>query len=351
MKTSFVCGLSALEFWQGLRCRERPSLNSVRPISESFAKLGILRPRSVTLGQRLPSDEEMTRLCQGPLSGLEAPIDMLASTGESCALTKLRKRFIWSGPLPRNSAVQIAPGVLVATPEFLFLQLSRTLTLPRLTLLAYELCGSYALPVRSQPGSGEWTCQQATSVERLRDYLEKPELDHAYGIRQARKSIGFVTEISHSPRESAMVMLLCLPSAFGGYGLPLPRMNAPVYVPSNQRHIVGREWFSIDAYWPDCRFGIEYDGREAHRGSKQVERDYSRANALSTLGCRMSSITNAQISDESSFDLFAHQTAHKLGIRLRIRRNYRQWLQSRRTLRSTVLGTHGWPGQKSEARA
>ncbi|MEE8716997.1 MAG: hypothetical protein SOI24_08170 [Coriobacteriales bacterium] len=341
MKT-FICGLSALEFWQQLRCREQPDLNMVHPVARDSSTLGLRQARATTPGPSLPNDSELRDACRKMPYMLTAPIDLLSTTKRSHGSTSMRTRHVWSGPLPRGSFVQISPGMHVASPEFLFLQLAQRISPQRLTLLGYELCGSYCMPVRGHHGTDGSTCLQATSVTRLSEYLARHELDGCHGINVARQVASNVVGFSNSPRESAMVMLLCLPKKLGGYGLPRPRMNAVVYIPQHLRAIAGRAWFSIDALWRDRRFGVEYDGGVGHRGESNIARDYSRANALLALGYNVETISNAQISDERSFDLFAHQVARSLGVRLRFEGSREAWRSKNRALRGEVLSAHRW---------
>jgi hypothetical protein len=339
---AFICGLSALEFWQGLRCIEQPRLDMIHPITRDCESFGVHQARFVELDK---SPTNLSRL-QGTrtsiFSMLSPPIDLLVSSKDSHCSTSSRTRHVWNGKLPIGSAFQIDSTTYVASPEFLFLQLAGSFDLQRLTLLGFELCGSYTTRVRGHFGSDGSACMQATTAERLRNYLGNPLLDSSYCIDRARKAAANVTEISNSPRESAMVMLLSFPKRLGGYGLPLPHMNVPLYVPTKLRKVTGRDWFSVDAFWPEHQFGAEYDGCAWHTGEQNVTRDYSRANALHAMGIEVQTITNAQIMNEREFDLFARQIAHGLGIRLRIAGDVSSWRKKNRSLRKMVLTAHGW---------
>jgi hypothetical protein len=341
MKT-FICGLSALEYWQSLRCAVIPSLSDIRPVERDSSRSGRRQVRSCLLCEQVPSDAELqTSLERAPCS-LAEPLDLLASTDGSAWQTPRRTRHSWRGPLSHDSAVKIAHGVYVAAPEFLYLQLSMRYELELLTLLGYELCGSYALPVRCHGGSGSYPCMQATTAARFRRYLSSPALDHVHGIVRARRAASFVTETSNSPRESAMIMLLCLPRRYGGYGIELPSMNVPIDVPTKLERVIGRKWFSIDAYWPAARYGVEYDGMEGHTGSANVARDYVRGNALSAMGITVSTISAAQLGNPAMFHVFASQVCRALGVRLRRPSNESAWKERNARLRSAVLNAHRW---------
>ena len=297
--------------------------------------------RTCALRSHLPEGDELLRELSRTPYRFARPVDLLVSTKSGVLKNTLRTRHTWCGQLPWDSAVEISNDMCVAAPEFAFLQLSLKLSLEELTFLGFELCGSYAMPTRGYQGTVGIPCLQATTPDRLKRYLSNPALDSAHGIVRARCAASFVTEASNSPRESAMVMLLCMPRRYGGYGIPLPRMNAPVLVPPSLRNVVGREWFSIDAYWQSNGFGIEYDGREGHLGENNVSRDYLRANALEALGITVSAISNSQIVDHSAFNLFANQVKRRLGVR-ESTSGSAPWREKHRQLRHVVLTTHGW---------
>jgi hypothetical protein len=313
----------------------------IHPIGRDLPEQDVRRSRPILLDSCVPSDDGLELLDRGIFAKLKRPVDLLASSDESRGLTEMRRRHTWSGSLPRGSAVY-AQGAYVATPEFVFLQLARRYPLPLLALLGYELCGSYSMPVGAHPGTDGDPCLPATNIASLRKFLDKSELDLVHGIRRARQAASYVAETSDSPRESAMVILLCFPKRQGGYGLPLPSMNALVSVPAELHNATGRRNVVLDAYWPTQRCGAEYDGRIGHSGDANMLRDYDRASVINAMGIKVSTISGEQIRDARAFDLFSQHLAHDLSFHLRRPENPRTWASKNRALRHAVLLAHSW---------
>ena len=57
-----------------------------------------------------------------------------------------------SGPFPRRAFTQVAPGILLASPELSFLQTRRNATFVDTLLYGYALCGNFALDEDSPTG-------------------------------------------------------------------------------------------------------------------------------------------------------------------------------------------------------
>ena len=71
--------------------------------------------------------------------------------------------------LPERSFVDAGEGFLMSTPEFCFLQMANRLSLARLIMLGYELCGTYVLVDKGPaPRRAADDGRQAADVRRRR---------------------------------------------------------------------------------------------------------------------------------------------------------------------------------------
>lgn len=200
----------------------------------------------------------------------------------------------------------------MSTPEFCFLQMANRLSLARLIMLGYELCGTYVLvdkgpaPRRDAP---------LTTVAKLRTFVEGAS--NARGRKKALRALHYVLDRSASPMESALAMLLCLPYGLGGYGLPEPRLNYHVDVPPSFRAMADRKHCVCDLCWPESKLAAEYDSELHHVDPERRESDARRRSTLITLGFTVVTVSKGQVMDSAAFNRLAHQLAKRLGKRLR----------------------------------
>ena len=113
-------------------------------------------------------------------------------------------------------------------------------------------------------------------------------------------------------------MLLCLPTAMGGYALPKPTLNPEVTLDANARalypHLVARP----DLFWEEKRLDVEYDG-DAHEGGESRAKDAGRLAALEVEGITVVTLTYPQVASALAFDVVARRIGRMLGAPVRIR--------------------------------
>ena len=223
---------SALDYWRtvgpnylrGYDARQAATRRARRALTSSE------RP-TLSEGNRRPAG------CTLPLRTLVGSVDVRTRT--PAVLSS------FCSVLPERSFVDAGEGFLMSTPEFCFLQMANRLSLARLIMLGYELCGTYVLvdkgpaPRRDAP---------LTTVAKLRTFIEGTS--NARGRKKALRALRYVLDRSASPMESALAMLLCLPYGLGGYGLPEPRLNYHVDVPPSFRAMADRKHCVCDLCWP-----------------------------------------------------------------------------------------------------
>lgn len=143
--------------------------------------------------------------------------------------------------------------------------------------------------------------------------------------------------------ETALAMLLSMPKAKGGYGLPSPQLNAAVEVPKGDWRVAYGRQFRCDLLWPTASLCVEYDSDMFHTGSQKIARDARRRNALASLGFMVITATKSQVTSIPGLDQLAYQVAKGLGVRLRMERVNRK---AQRALLDCAVG-----GSRSSRRA
>lgn len=115
---------------------------------------------------------------------------------------------------------------MACSPAFAFTRSAVELDFAELVLLGYEITGSYRLDSNSEQGF--FSAPPLVSHSALVSVSSQGNL---LGANKAENALRFVSSGSASPMETALAMLLSMPKAKGGYGLPSPQLNAAVEVP------------------------------------------------------------------------------------------------------------------------
>lgn len=219
-------------------------------------------------------------------------------------------------PLPPYSFHRINNGLYVASPEFMFVGLSKGMSLFETCILGCELIGTYVL--RNDDERGFSQCAPLASKESLQKTIDKA--DGFLGVKQARKALPFLLENSASPMETRVALLLTLPCRLGGYGLPKPSLNHSLQLSHSQQLEMKRNEIRVDMAWPKSRLVIEYESTAWHSGNEKFIQDSKRRNDIRSLGFDVTTITLDEYKSQSSMDRIASDLAVKLGGRLRLER-------------------------------
>lgn len=224
---------------------------------------------------------------------------------------------IHRAPLPANSFYEVSPGICVASPELVFVQLGRRLELPLLLKLGCELCGTYAHEVDAETRgvSARYDRETPTDVASLRRYIS--HASGLWGVTMARTALPYLVERSASAMETEVALLLSLPRRYGGYGLPKPLMNYEIEFDRPAQEVAQRSCARADLCWPEKKLDVEYDSTQWHVDAQCVNSDKSRANALAHLGYKVVFVTYAQLREQRLFDVLARDIGRALGVRPR----------------------------------
>ena len=151
------------------------------------------------------------------------PVQLVVASASSRGKASCVSCHVWAGPSSTKSFVHIEDGLYVSSPEACFLQLAGVLSAAQLIRVGFEFCGWYALD--EDDPRGFRNREPLTSAAALRRYLSRAE--GVRGRKRALEALRFIADGSASPMETVLTMLLCLSTALGGYGLPLPRLKVP----------------------------------------------------------------------------------------------------------------------------
>lgn len=162
-------------------------------------------------------------------------------------------------PYPDWSFRKISPDVFVACPELCFLEAAQLLSRNALVLYGMELCGTYArMGITESP---RYKRPSLTSAGKIAAYLDKSK--GVRGVREARAALKYVMDGSASARESALAVMMTLPTKLGGFGLPKPELNYGIGVDAPNKIGIGeRLVLHGDIVWRDANLVVEYDGAQ-----------------------------------------------------------------------------------------
>ncbi len=229
------------------------------------------------------------------------------------------------------SLLETRGGLLTEGPQLCFLHRASELPLPLLVEMGFELCGSY----RIYPGDPKGFSEGDPLMSRRQLIAFISGAGSAKGMAMAKRAMAFVRDGSRSPMETIVVLLLCLPPRYGGYGLPMPHLNYRVNVFRNARKTSANSYYVCDAFWPEALLDVEYDSDLVHTGSARISHDAKRRNGLVSMGITVITVTREQVLDCDEMDKVAHAVAQRLGRRLRL--GGKEWIRRRAELRRQLL--------------
>ena len=240
------------------------------------------------------------------------PMDIVVpSHGARC----LRKAFachISSGDLPYGAYLKVFPDVYVASPALCLLQRSSDLTFVGAVKLASRFCGTYA------PSKTDWrgfiTRPPLATPEDLGSIVELcPTMR---GKRQALRAVKWTLPNAASPMETEMAMPFYLSHRVGAFGLPRPALNYERTLSPLGVSMTGKRVVRIDIYWPDARFGFEYQSELLHRGDYRYGQDIGRQLAIESMGDAIHMVTIEQLRNPAQLEYLAKLVAEHLGVTL-----------------------------------
>ncbi len=198
-------------------------------------------------------------------------------------------------------------GKMVASPELLFLQLARYLSIHRLILLGLQLCSH-------PPGVPS---DAITSKQKISMFLE--ETSGHRGHRNALRAAKYLQNGSASVMESIAYMILTLPHSLGGYGLDGAVFNYEIKLKREAQIRLGQNRCFADLYYRQAKLAVEYESFVYHRSPLQQGKDMMRSAALERQNIGVMHLSTIQLYHYQACKDFAYNLAERLGKRIRIR--------------------------------
>lgn len=205
------------------------------------------------------------------------------------------------------------PNLYSVSPELMFAQLSKSISIVDLCMIGMELCGSYGMPYAGEQPLADR--DPLTTPERIRRTLD--ELG-GYGPRsKAGQALACIAPNSASPMESRLFLALCAPRRMGGLNLPRPVLNPPIAISRSQQQLLGKGHLECDLYWPEHKFALEYESREHHGQVDDYEATMARNAVLQMKGITVISLTARSVYDYDRLMATAREVKAILGVRHR----------------------------------
>jgi len=241
----------------------------------------------------------------------------MVSTPAAKRRTHKLKTHVFTKSLPEGSIIAEGNGLFVSSPELCFFQMDSELPFAKHLELGLELCGSYALPVMGVSTAERhlYNRRQLANKERLIVFLSR--MEGVFGQRRLMRVLQYLADNSASPRETTLYLLLTLPYRHGGYGFPMPVLNAKIRPAKTAKETSSKTFFRCDLYWPDLDVAVEYDSDRIHLTPQQIASDAMKRNSLIAMGVTVITVTNRQITSTMGFERVAKQLAVSMGRRLR----------------------------------
>ena len=320
---AYICGQSALDFYRANRfpkevTDDTPEHLRLEDAARNFNDVG-----SVYLaGLDLPEPTSAT------------PLHLLVPSEEHRGAKNSVKARVWCSELPTGSFYKGNAYASISTPEFLFVQMARDLSLVELVELGMELCGSYRRACEKYPTRYE--CAILTTPKKMKDFIEGA--GKMPGVKKARQALKHIVPESASPMETVTYLLLCLPRRLGGYAFPRPILNQEVPFSAAGKKFTLRRSSYPDLCWPDSKIDLEYHGSEHEKDERRAE-DSMRRKALERMGYTVYELTYKEVENIDLFHANVRRLANLLGLRLRSagEGNFRD---REAGLRATLLGSN-----------
>lgn len=303
----FVSHLSALRYWrqsEGLRTTSDTRVRSLASAISNIKDARNLNPKA-----------------HGLIMSKDYPLDVLVSSKQERRYAKELQPHPWSSEVPDRAFRQVTESLFVSSPEFLFIQLAKSLSLVELAQVGNELCGGYYL--LSSSGFCERPSNEPiTTRKKLLSFVKRAP--NSRGTKKALRALAWVADHCNSPMETNTLLVLCLPKRLGGWSLPMPKVNFPFEVSERMsRYVRGKEYIP-DFTWTRKVNGRqiyitgEYDSHENHDETRDAEHTRIRRNDMKSMGFWVTSINRSQMASAESFQYPARQIARDLGLYRRV---------------------------------
>lgn len=347
--------ITAARFWMAYgspgfpRIRNDQAAFGRLPFGSDMPAIADAFAASASCGEASPrgrvADEAFERIGELGLIGSDGKVHLLFARQGDRRRSKRVVAHSCGHSLPAGSILPVAPSLSVCSPALTFVQLGTMLPQSLLAFFGMQLCGIHAVDPLGANSTGEIerglegrrdgalpNRAALMTVGKLSGYLDlMPGLT---GRNRALSALRLVGERSRSPMESVAFLLLCSPPSVGGFGLPSPRLNCTIELPTWLHRgidpiggrLAGEGARTVPYAEADMLFSyrgrkaiVDYHGEAPHEGERSLHHDALRANAFQDLGIPNFALTKRQLFDDALLEKAALQIAGCLGFRSRSR--------------------------------
>ncbi len=230
------------------------------------------------------------------------------TVSQNRARFRTRRKIVHSCELDLPAgAIVSRNGMMVASPELLFLELASELSIHRLILLGLQLCSH-------KPGEPH---KAITTKKKLETFLA--DTSGYRGHRKAIRALKYVENGSASIMESLVYMILALPNNLGGYGLNGAALNQKIEIVKKVKSHTDKDFLHVDLFFKTARVAVEYESFAFHKSPLEQGKDARRSDVLERQGISVMKMSTIQLYDRDACRLFAHNLAARLNKRISIR--------------------------------
>ncbi len=338
LSSALTSGLDGKPSTSGPQSNEQPKelLLSHESALEFHRKLRVAN----ALGKPYPGLAEIPRLPNGGVAIKELAHELELPTPIRLAVPSERGRFGSDYARcrivrPEVPGIQLCPGLSVVSPEEALFQICEKKAPMRQMILAYELCGSFAICPGSEDGFINDLDPITTPQLLLEHELTKAGNRDSPRFRIHRKVLSSIVAGAASPAEAKLCLAIVAPRYLGGQGLPKPELNVEIRVEGSALGLTRRLIIRPDMYWKKYRIILEYMGSR-HASEARMGEDASRDNALNAMGYKVIHVTKRQLQDPRLYQGLMNLLRKELGVRSYI--PSQEMLEKQEALRSSLFG-------------
>lgn len=272
----------------------------------------LLYHRAARLG-RPPRVDDVAALAA--FIGTTSKLDVLVPTADKRLRGSWAHSHVCAGIDTDALALPAANGIRVCVPELALWQLAQRGDVVRTALLAYELCGTFAIDADAPDGFVRGIAP-LTSRGRIESLV--PAMPGSACSRASialRRVLDTLADGAASPAEAKLCLAMVAPRLSGGFGLPRPLLNSPIVVSGMGHGLTEKRTVYPDALWEKEGLILEYQGAY-HAMESRIESDAGRDNALLAMGYRVIHVTRRQVNDYDLYQGLMEAIRLALGVRL-----------------------------------
>lgn len=321
-----ICGLSSFRL-----LRTPPQVKS----TISFFPDLQIKPRLNTL-KEMPA----IKLTTG------TPIHVFADSRSRYHCSSALLPHVWTGEIPSGAFWEDDDlGITYTSPLFTLLTLAPSVSVYHLAMVAFELCGAFAIYRPSEdmqrhldklsnqrlvwPGGWRqvhdaqgkpttlWRRDPLVELDQLHAFVNKTE--GMRGHKKLAQAARMVTGVTCSPLEVQASLRLGAPRTQGGEGLGPFANNQRIKLTRKAAKLAGQSICYADMYSERSEghraIDIECHGHMIHDGGTKGGLDANRTLALQSMGIEVMLLTAEQLYDQQRFNAFADYLAQALGVR------------------------------------